>query len=1069
MPEAGEVASPDAPLPAVPIATAALLAGVSGASTGVCLATWSRLARDAFGWTGSVAASTAAVGLAGVAIGAVAVGSVGGGRLLRREDPWRVLGVLALLGALGAAASGPLLGASAAIWVAAGGSVGLGSGAATLLRVVLTGVAIGPATVALGASVPVAARVVGVDRFRGAGPLGILGGTFALAAAAMLLPGATGLVAMHGARGGLLGASIAWVIGIGVLLGTVRERRRAPEEGEDGDGRDEAGGPAAGVLVVGGAVGLVAATVLGAWLRLAAPLLGTGAAASALVVAVSGASLAVGALAAAVAIGAPRRAAARLAGWLVGAAAALGPALVIGDGLADLAFHAHAMARTGFGLAPVGHALVAALLVAPASAVAGAFAVELVAATDGAGARGRAISIGRLVAAVAAGAALGAVALDAGLLAELGAGGVVRVAAVALVVLGVVVARSAPPSRAGLAVLAVVAVVAAAGILAPGPTAIWRHAAAGAGGERARVNARGENARRRVVHDLNRSIVHAVEGDEASLAIVRRVGLSLRRDGRLDGDAAADAPTAVLSGLLGTLLHDEPRRALVIGLGSGQTAGWLAAVPSVETVLVHERDAGVRAWAERCAASNRGVLEHSKVTLVTGIDPAEALRSSTETWDLIVVRPGHPARSAAARLYADDAIAAARARLAPGGLLLLRVPAAGMDGRGVAFVAATLRRSFEAVSIWAFGAEELLFVAPVDAAGIDVATVRPRLASPPFREAFGRVGDVWDLESLLARHVAGPPLVDAMAGVVPVARVDSDDRPLLELAAARGESARRARRRDDLLRAAPRVRRGRDPVLVGGASLDEGRLARARLAAFPTLRAAESAAGGSSAAWLDAWEAGDDAAMRAAVAAGSPAPPAHDLGMRLGRAWAAARGRAEERGELASELEALADAGLATDVAWIRLELALTDGAGPAIATSAAAAFEAARRDPWVRHDFIARALARLGSNPLEPSIAGGVGRELARGPFADERRELERRDTLRAVAVDARDDELCAASLELEEPWVPWVEPILDVRRRCYASVRPDRVARARADYELFIEQERRRLDELLRRVAGP
>ena len=48
-------------------------------------------------------------------------------------------------------------------------------------------------------------------------------------------------------------------------------------------------------------------------------------------------------------------------------------------------------------------------------------------------------------------------------------------------------------------------------------------------------------------------------------------------------------------GLLGALASPDARRALVIGLGTGSTAGWLAAVPSIDRVdVVDVGHGGVR-------------------------------------------------------------------------------------------------------------------------------------------------------------------------------------------------------------------------------------------------------------------------------------------------------------------------------------------------------------------------------------------------------------------------------------------------------------------------------------------
>lgn len=53
------------------------------------------------------------------------------------------------------------------------------------------------------------------------------------------------------------------------------------------------------------------------------------------------------------------------------------------------------------------------------------------------------------------------------------------------------------------------------------------------------------------------------------------------------------------------MLHPDPRRALVIGLGTGTTAGWLAAVGSIERVDAVELEPAVVEYAELFAAVNR--------------------------------------------------------------------------------------------------------------------------------------------------------------------------------------------------------------------------------------------------------------------------------------------------------------------------------------------------------------------------------------------------------------------------------------------------------------------------------
>ena len=85
------------------------------------------------------------------------------------------------------------------------------------------------------------------------------------------------------------------------------------------------------------------------------------------------------------------------------------------------------------------------------------------------------------------------------------------------------------------------------------------------------------------------AVVWARDGVESGVALARDdKGYSFIVNGKADGSARGDAGTQVMLGLLGAIRHPQPTRALVIGLGTGSSAGWLAAVPSMARVDVVE-------------------------------------------------------------------------------------------------------------------------------------------------------------------------------------------------------------------------------------------------------------------------------------------------------------------------------------------------------------------------------------------------------------------------------------------------------------------------------------------------
>src|SRR5205085_2750393 len=135
-----------------------------------------------------------------------------------------------------------------------------------------------------------------------------------------------------------------------------------------------------------------------------------------------------------------------------------------------------------------------------------------------------------------------------------------------------------------------------------GPTAVWRHAGIGAGRAPAHDS---PYALREWANRERRNLVWDADGRESSVALIDPGDLAFVVNGKVDGSARGDAGTQVMSGLVGAMLHRDPRRALVIGLGTGSTAGWYGAIPSMERVDVVELEPAVLRVAAACAPVNR--------------------------------------------------------------------------------------------------------------------------------------------------------------------------------------------------------------------------------------------------------------------------------------------------------------------------------------------------------------------------------------------------------------------------------------------------------------------------------
>ena len=261
--------------------------------------------------------------------------------------------------------------------------------------------------------------------------------------------------------------------------------------------------------------------------------------------------------------------------------------------------------------------LVTMVVVLPAAIVAG-YQFPLLIALFGRGRTDSAVRSALAYAANTLGAIAGALAGGFGLLPWLSAPGAWRFAAMLLVGarrlrdgVGLAAWRRGVRRRASGAQLAVAAF-ALACVGATGPTAVWRHSGIGAG--RATATLDSSNQFRDWVHAQQRAIVWDEDGTESSVALAAEPnGYAFIVNGKSDGSARGDAGTQVMLGLLGAILNPEARRSLVIGLGTGSSAGWLGAVPGMDRVDVVELEPLIVDVARACDEVNRDVLRNPKV------------------------------------------------------------------------------------------------------------------------------------------------------------------------------------------------------------------------------------------------------------------------------------------------------------------------------------------------------------------------------------------------------------------------------------------------------------------------
>jgi spermidine synthase len=286
------------------------------------------------------------------------------------------------------------------------------------------------------------------------------------------------------------------------------------------------------------------------------------------------------------------------------------------------------------------------------------------------------------------------------------------------------------------------------------------------------------------------------DDDPTSTVIVEEGGdaaefvRSIRVNGKVDGSLAFqrtpgwirdDYPTMAISGLLPALFAAKHERALVAGWGTGVTAGELAALRETREVQVAEISRGVIAAAPLFESANQHAAGGAKVRIIQG-DAYRVLLQSAGTFDVIVSEPSNPWMAGVEMLYSREFLAAARARLAPGGVYAQWMAQYETNNAAVELVLRTFASVFPNVTVWFTTGNDLVLLGfeGRDRA-LDIAALAQRFTQPDMSAGFARAS-IASFPALLAHELlpVGAVAPGRMAGPLHTLR-----HPLLAHLAAR--------------------------------------------------------------------------------------------------------------------------------------------------------------------------------------------------------------------------------------------------------------------------------------------
>jgi hypothetical protein len=260
--------------------------------------------------------------------------------------------------------------------------------------------------------------------------------------------------------------------------------------------------------------------------------------------------------------------------------------------------------------------------------------------------------------------------------------------------------------------------------------------------------------------------------------------LALKNNGKVEASSVGDMATQVLVGLLPVLLHGgADQKVVLIGYGSGITAGSIAVSPDVASLDVVELEPAIYEAADQFfSIHNNRPQDNPKVKRWVG-DGRNFLTSRDEMYDVIVSEPSNPWIAGVASLFTREFYAFAKRHLAPGGIVCQWAQLYELGPSNVKAIYKTFHEAFPYV--YAFTTEDTsadtILIGTLEPLPLRIGPLEERVRVPEVWAELqrGRVRDPLDLPAMI---ILGPGEVEAFAAG---GAINTDDNALIEFSAPR--------------------------------------------------------------------------------------------------------------------------------------------------------------------------------------------------------------------------------------------------------------------------------------------
>jgi spermidine synthase len=276
-------------------------------------------------------------------------------------------------------------------------------------------------------------------------------------------------------------------------------------------------------------------------------------------------------------------------------------------------------------------------------------------------------------------------------------------------------------------------------------------------------------------------LIYYAEGWTANVAVAEEVNgvRSLLLNGKPDASnvPTGDMRTQLLLGHLPALMAERAGDALVIGLGSGVTAGALSThgMRSIDCVEIEQK---VAEASEYFREENRGVLHMPNFKLIVD-DARNVVQHRQAQYDIITSEPSNLWMSGVANLFTQEFFQATRKRLRPGGILCQWLHLYQISPHDVLIFLKTIHSVYPHLAVWVDGSDMLVLGSDRPIV-LDRERISQRLSVPAVRDSLAPSGI--DASNLYGLYVTDERIVKVLRKTLPL---NTDDHPVLEFSAPR--------------------------------------------------------------------------------------------------------------------------------------------------------------------------------------------------------------------------------------------------------------------------------------------